>query len=127
MTAKQNTLDFGKSFEVWDDQALARTFGRSDAELRQRMLQRFASHTGKQLHDLSRLCEQGDFYAIGNLAHNAKTSALTVGAMQLGHFCDLLESSCAEGDEPRARMHVADVLRAYEAIQTYLPQPAVAS
>jgi len=127
MTVERERPEFDASPKVWDDQALVRTLGHADREVHLRMLQRFAAHTGKQLRDLSRLCEQGDFHAIGTLAHNAKTSARTVGAMQLGQLCDQLESSCAEGNDSAARNQVVEILRAYEAIETYLPQPASAS
>ena len=127
MTVEQERPEFEASPKVWDDQALVRTLGHAERDVHQRILQRFAAHTGKQLRDLSRLCEQGDFRAIGTLAHNAKTAARTVGAMQLGHLCDQLESSCVEGDDSTARKQVIEILRAYEAIQTYLPQPASTS
>ena len=111
---------------VWDDQALVRALGYANPQVQQRMLLRFAAHTGPQLQALGRLCEEGDFHAIGLLAHNAKTAARTVGAMRLGQWCDLLESSCNDGDAAAARRQVEAVLRAYEAIQTYLPQPSLA-
>lgn len=127
MTEQQAGTEFEESLKVWDDQALVRTLGHAQKDVHQRMLQRFAAHTGGQLLDLRRLCDQGDFRTIGMVAHNAKTAARTVGAMQLGHLCDQLESSCAEGDESMARRHVLEVLRAYDTVQTYLPQPASAS
>jgi HPt (histidine-containing phosphotransfer) domain-containing protein len=127
MTVEQIRPVFEDSPKAWDDQALVRALGHAEMDVQQRILQRFSAHTGKQLRDMSRLCEQGDFLAVGALAHNAKTAARTVGAMQLGHLCDQLECSCAEGDVTTARKQVVEILRAYEAIQAYLPQPASAS
>ncbi|MBC7918195.1 MAG: Hpt domain-containing protein [Rhodoferax sp.] len=127
MTVEQQNPGFEDVLLVWDDQALMRTLGRADVDVRQRVLQRFAAHTGEQLRDLNRLCELGDFRAIGVLAHNAKTAARTVGAMQLGHLCDQLESSCAQGDDFLARTQALEVLRAFAAIQDYLPPPTSAS
>ena len=127
MTVEQQSPKFEDSPKLWDDKALVRTLGHADMSVHHRLLRRFADHTGKQFRDLSRLCEQGDFLAIGTLAHNAKTAARTVGAMQLGHLCDQLESSCAEGDDATARKQVVEILSAYEAIQTYLPQPTSVS
>ena len=127
MTLEQVRPELEDAPKIWDDQALVRTLGHADKDVHQRMLQRFAAHTGQQLLNLSRLCEQGDFQTIGALAHNAKTSARTVGAMQLGDLCDQLELSCAEGDDAIARIQVVEILRAYEAIQMYLPQPTPAS
>jgi HPt (histidine-containing phosphotransfer) domain-containing protein len=127
MEVEQETQEFEESPKLWDEQALIRTLGDADTIVRQRILQRFALHTGKQLRDLSRMYEQRDFCAIGSLAHNAKTAARTVGAMQLGQLWDQLESSCAQGDDALACAQVVEVLRAFEAIQTYLPQPTLAS
>lgn len=127
MTEEQDRTELGDLPVVWDDQALVRTLGHAQKEVHHRMLERFAMHTGKQILQLRHLAEQGDLKTMGMLAHNAKTAARTVGAMQLGHLCEQLEYECVDGNLPLALQRVVEVLRAYDAIQNHLPPPNSAS
>ena len=68
-------------------------------------------HFDTELHDIARAidqsCEATDWHGVGALAHKLKSSARTVGALDLGDRCAELEAAARADDAGAARVAYA--------------------
>jgi HPt (histidine-containing phosphotransfer) domain-containing protein len=64
-------------------------------------LQDFQVSTRKSADELRAACQAGDAKTAGGIAHKLKSSARSVGALQLGELCAQMEQAGKAGDMTR--------------------------
>lgn len=77
---------------VWDASALDRQVGR-DAALQARLLAKFIARSKLQVAELSAAAGAGQALTVAQIAHQLKAAARSVGAMQLGEYCQRAETA----------------------------------
>jgi DNA-binding response OmpR family regulator len=77
---------------LWDAQALSRLVGENPA-LHQRLIDKFFANAEQQVHSIVQEATAGNMEQAGLVAHTLKSAARTVGAMQLGALCEMIEKS----------------------------------
>ncbi|HYD98873.1 MAG TPA: AAA family ATPase [Alphaproteobacteria bacterium] len=88
--------------EVFDPAALTELFGGLDDDARA-LLGEFLDQTERRLEELAEAIGRGDLHAAGEVAHQVKGSASTVGAAELALLGGEIETLLHQGDQARAR------------------------
>ncbi|MDX8400171.1 MAG: PAS domain S-box protein [Gallionellaceae bacterium] len=86
-------------FLVWDASTLTQMVG-DNPEMHQRLLRKFLVNARVQVDAIVAAASEEDIATAGKLAHTLKSSARTVGAMQLGELCQEIEMAGKAGDTP---------------------------
>jgi len=101
VASKENEPHLIKSdasdFLVWDASTLTQMVG-DNPEMHQRLLRKFLVNARVQLDAIVVAAMEGDIAMAGKVAHTLKSSARTVGAMQLGELCQEIEMAGKAGD-----------------------------
>ena len=105
--------------QPWDSQALSRMVG-DDPTMHRRLLDRFVSTTTAQMGELGLLRDAQDLKGLASVGHRLKSSAHTVGAMQLGALCQDLETQARQGKTDEALALVPAIQRAFAAVEPLL-------
>jgi HPt (histidine-containing phosphotransfer) domain-containing protein len=71
------------------------------------MAQLFLVEATRSIQDLRKSCDQGDWRAVGRVAHSVKSSAATLGLMRLSNACRALEFETRTATETDAAKHLA--------------------
>jgi len=82
---------------VWDAFTLTQMVG-DNPEMHQRLLRKFLLNARVQVDAIVVAATEGDIETAGKVAHTLKSSARTVGAMQLGELCQDIEMAGKAGD-----------------------------
>jgi PAS domain S-box-containing protein len=82
---------------LFDPHMLARMVGDSPA-LHRRLMDKYRTSAREQADRLSEALANSDANAVTQIAHGLKSNARTVGAMQLGELCEILERAGKAGD-----------------------------
>ena len=99
-----------------DPQILEEATG-GNAELADKIIQRYLSVAGAEIDSLSELVTQGDRAALRRQAHRIVGAAATVGAVGVREAARTLEQAIAEGsDEPHLTSLVGQVAAAFGAL-----------
>ena len=106
---------------VWDQSALIRIVGANPA-LHQRLLAKFLHNAIEQLASINVAAQAGDVVKTGLLAHTLKSAARTVGAMQLGELCQIIELTVAKGDGYISFSHVEQLAQEWLAAESAIKQ-----
>jgi signal transduction histidine kinase/CheY-like chemotaxis protein len=104
---------------VWDRLALARMVGNS-RESQQRLLQKFQSSAAETVLEMSVAVQAQDWTAAAGLGHKLKSSARSVGAMQLAALSEALEQAGKARQATACRQLADRVQQAFAAVQEYL-------
>ncbi len=80
------------------DVAVLQGFVGDDAETLDGLLRHFSGELCAVAHAIGKAAEAGDWHGVGALAHKLKSSARTVGALELGDICASLEDAGRLGD-----------------------------
>ncbi len=83
---------------VWDVYALTRVIG-NNPEMHQRVLQKFLLNAQEQVDNLRFASTSGNSEIAIRAAHTLKSTARTVGAMQLGELCQKIEQAMKAENE----------------------------
>lgn len=75
---------------IWDATMLSQLVGNAP-ELHQRLLDKFLHHANEHARVIDQATQAGDTQQAAFAAHTFKSSARTVGAMQLGEVCEQIE------------------------------------
>jgi PAS domain S-box-containing protein len=75
---------------VWDVSSLIRSVG-EDSAVHRRLLQKFLDSSSRLVSEIELAQGNRAYKVAGSLAHRLKSSARTVGALQLGALCESLE------------------------------------
>jgi len=86
--------------QVWRAATLGELVGGSGA-MHRRLLQKFLLSASTHVDTVMAGAMAGQYERAADAAHALKSSARTVGAMQLGELCELIETS-GRGDQPEA-------------------------
>lgn len=103
----------------WDSQALSRMVG-DDPTMHRRLLDRFVTTTSAQMGELEVLRGAQDLKGLAAVGHRLKSSAHTVGAMQLGALCQDLETQARQGKVEEALALVPAIQQAFTAVEPML-------
>lgn len=101
------------ALEAWDAGALARAVG-NDAAVHNRLLGRYLSGSAQQSEALREALLAGDWKQAGEVAHKLKSSSRTVGAMQLGQWCEAMEKAGRAADGPQCLALQAPLMQSLE-------------
>jgi len=82
---------------VWDSTVLPRLVG-SNAQVQRRLLDTFLQRSEELVTNLGNSIAVGEPARIADIAHQLKSPAFSVGAMQLGKLCEQLESAGKAND-----------------------------
>jgi len=104
---------------LWDSQALGRMVG-DDLTMQRRLLDRFVSTTSAQMVEFESLWAARDLKGLASLGHRLKSSAHTVGAMQLGALCQDLEALARQDRAEDALALVPAIQRAFTEVEPML-------
>jgi CheY-like chemotaxis protein/HPt (histidine-containing phosphotransfer) domain-containing protein len=104
---------------LWDSQALGRMVG-DDLTMQRRLLDRFVSTTAAQMVEFESLWAARDLKGLASLGHRLKSSAHTVGAMQLGALCQDLEALARQDRAEDALALVPAIQRAFAEVEPML-------
>jgi len=96
----------------WDANALAGTVG-NDQSVHRRFLDMFLTKAEQQCQNLQLAAETDDCKTMGNIAHTLKSSARTVGAIQLGELCQALETAGKNQEGPACKAIVSQINKAF--------------
>ena len=91
-----------------------------DPTMHRRLLDRFVSTTTAQMGELGLLRDAQDLKGLASVGHRLKSSAHTVGAMQLGALCQDLETQARQGKTDEALALVPAIQRAFAAVEPLL-------
>jgi PAS domain S-box-containing protein len=83
---------------VWDAKTLPSLTG-DNPEIHRRLLSKFLVSADEHLADIAAAIADGKINAAAEQAHKLKSSARTVGAMQLGELCQQIELAGRGGDK----------------------------
>ncbi|HRO36931.1 PAS domain S-box protein [Thauera sp.] len=87
---------------VFDPRTLPALIG-DDAALITEFLGEYRESASDSVRSIRQACEDGDWRQAGELAHRLKSSSRSVGALQLGEICAILEQAGRDSDGDRAR------------------------
>lgn len=104
----------GETLPVFDPEVLARMVG-SKSKAHNRLLEKFLSNSQELVTALMQAEQANDTVAIGETAHALKSTARSVGAMQLGDLCEQLEHSAKAGNLDVCKGQIAAFSATYEA------------
>jgi PAS domain S-box-containing protein len=82
---------------VFDPTMLASLVGNNPA-IQRRLQAKFLANVEQQMRELQAAGEASDVRTIAQIAHALKSAARSVGALQLGELCELLEQAGRAGD-----------------------------
>jgi CheY-like chemotaxis protein/HPt (histidine-containing phosphotransfer) domain-containing protein len=82
---------------VWDAGTLTRMVG-DQPEMHRRLLDKFLLNSEEHVAAIVSAVAAGDLDTVAGVAHKMKSAARTVGALQLGALCQVLETSGRAGD-----------------------------
>jgi CheY-like chemotaxis protein/HPt (histidine-containing phosphotransfer) domain-containing protein len=85
----------------WDSLALDRVVG-NNLVMQRRLLEKFLGNASHQVATIAAAVAAADLATMVTVAHNLKSAARTVGAMQLGETCQGLETAARNNDYGRA-------------------------
>lgn len=98
---------------VWDAGTLTRMVG-DHPEMHRRLLDKFLSGAEEQVAAMISAVAAGDIDVVVGVAHKMKSAARTVGALQLGHLCQELESAGRAGDMDTINLRTAGLGVAFQ-------------
>jgi CheY-like chemotaxis protein len=104
---------------AWDSQALARMVG-SSQEAQQRLLQKFLATAAQTVQEIGLATATHNWAGAAALGHKLKSSARSVGAMQLGALCDALEQDGKLGLASHCTQLAARVQQAFDNAQKHI-------
>jgi diguanylate cyclase (GGDEF)-like protein len=90
-------LRLSSSLAVWDATTLSNMVG-TDADINHRMLSMFVRDATQQVRAIELAVAAGDLALAAKLAHELKTSARMVGALQMGQLCEDIETAGDDAD-----------------------------
>jgi PAS domain S-box-containing protein len=108
---------------LWDAEALTRLLGGEPAQHR-RMLGSYIENADRIVAGIHAAIDATDAAGAGELAHQLKSGARSVGCMALGEWCQLLEDAGNQGDLDRARVLAAKVQSAHAEVCALLRERA---
>ena len=111
---------------VWDEAALARIVGNNPAA-HARLLNKFRHTAHEAVLAIQSGAAAGQWAAVADQAHKLKSSARSVGAMQLGALCDTLEHEGRGKDAVACMALVQAVGQSYVQVQAHIGEPQVAT
>jgi two-component system sensor histidine kinase/response regulator len=82
---------------VFDPKILTEMMGDNPA-LHQRLLKKFLTNTEERMAVLQTTIDSGDAARAGDVAHELKSAARSVGAMDMGELCERIEEAGKAGD-----------------------------
>lgn len=103
----------------WDSQALSRMVG-DDPTMHRRLLDRFVTTTTAQMGELEVLRAAQDLKGLAAVGHRLKSSAHTVGAMEVGALCQDLETLARQGKVDDTLALVPAIQQAFAAVEPLL-------
>lgn len=86
-------------------------------EMRHTVVEAFLRATNDRVHALEAAVDAGDLEAVARVAHAAKGSSGTFGAIELARLAALIEKSCGRGDLGATRDLVAAFASGFAAIE----------
>jgi len=95
-------------FPVWNSNTLNLMVG-DNPPIQQRLLEKFLNNANQQLIAITAAAQSRDAALMGSIAHSLKSSARTVGAMQLGELCQQIEQAGKLGDIERGGILTAQL------------------
>jgi HPt (histidine-containing phosphotransfer) domain-containing protein len=104
---------------LWDSQALGRMVG-DDPTMQRRLLDRFVTTTTAQMVEFESMWAARDLKGLASLGHRLKSSAHTVGALQLGALCQDLETLARQDKAEDALALVPEIQRAFTEVEPLL-------
>ena len=99
---------------IWDATALTSLVG-DNPGMHRRLLEKFLPSSREQVIAIDAAAQSGETNRAADLAHKLKSSARSVGALQLGDLCMELECAGRAGDEKTCRTLSKHVSAAFAA------------
>jgi len=100
---------------VWDDKALTRMVGNNPA-MHRRLFDKFLHGSEEFVAIIISAAAEKNLATVAEVAHKMKSSARTVGALQLGELCEQLETSAKSGDVDLVILHAAGLELVFAAV-----------
>jgi HPt (histidine-containing phosphotransfer) domain-containing protein len=107
------------SLPAWDQQALGRMVG-SNLAAQQRLLHKFLSTAEQTVQEISQAAAAQNWSDAAALGHKLKSSARSVGAMQLGALCEVLEQDGKLAQASRCAQLAGRVHQAFDVVQKHI-------
>ncbi|MBI5922882.1 MAG: PAS domain-containing protein [Betaproteobacteria bacterium] len=100
---------------LWDAMALTRNLG-NNAAMHSRLLERFLSDAQQLIDVIGVASAAGETRMVASEAHKLKSSANTVGAVQLGEICQKMENAGRADDERTCSAYAGSLHLAFSAV-----------
>jgi HPt (histidine-containing phosphotransfer) domain-containing protein len=111
---------------VWDIGKLVQVVGDSPATLR-RFLAKYRQGAQELVPAIGQAVQQSQWQHAGELAHKLKSSALSVGALRLGEFCEAMERAGRAGRTDECTALAAQISQSHADAEQQMQQWMLAS